>query len=748
MRVLSLKILFIFLPLIFFSFFIKAQNNGEFILLGTVLENEAMKLGEVTITAYDERNEKVSSTLTSKKGNFELTLKMNSSYNIEFSKTDYVSEIISISTELTKNCTVKKWSHDIGTEVSLFKYVSGVDYSIYKRPCAYFQFTEKCSFQKDENFAKTIFAQRKKVKDDMNKVIKKPKENVKGRERMKSLFIYNFAKKYIEWPNQNLIDEFKIGILENDNLEKELKVVSDGKTILDKKVLVEKINSLSDISDLQILYVDDESNYNIEDILARIKGMNKNILIVTEGFDIENSMINFLSVDRKLKFELNKQLLVSEGFKVAPDLEKLAVNRQSFFPIEFQASEKSYEELYKEMEEQLKKEQMTISFQREELSKSKETISVLGKENEYKKSQLIEKGLLLSQREKEIENQIVTLRQLKEEIKSREVLVSEKQQQISRQDKILNKQLEDINKQKFIIYSTAGMFVFALGFVFFMVRANRQRRKALRIISAQKNAVEKSKRIIEEKNQDIVASIRYAQRIQETILPPAKIVKQYLENSFILFKPRDIVSGDFYWMETVGDKVMFAVVDCTGHGVPGAFVSIVGHNGLNRAVKEFSLTEPAKILDKLNEIVEEHFSKSETDIKDGMDISLCTLDFKNRKLEFAAANNSAYFVRNGEINEIKANKQPIGKYMKRIPFTNHIIEPLNGDTIYLFSDGYADQFGGPKGKKFKYSKFKEVIISIQKKSMSEQREILNETIDAWRGEIEQIDDICIIGVRI
>lgn len=167
------------------SFFTKGQNNGEFLLLGTVLENEAMKLGEVTVTAYDELNEKVAGTVASKKGHFELTLKMNSDYTIEFSKPGYVSKIISVSTESPVKCTVKKWSHDIETEVSLFKHVAGVNYSIYKRPFAYFQFTEKCSFQKDENFAKTVSAMQNKVRDEVTKVQKEAAKSTDRENKVK-----------------------------------------------------------------------------------------------------------------------------------------------------------------------------------------------------------------------------------------------------------------------------------------------------------------------------------------------------------------------------------------------------------------------------------------------------------------------------------------------------------------------------------------------------------------------------------
>jgi serine phosphatase RsbU (regulator of sigma subunit) len=256
------------------------------------------------------------------------------------------------------------------------------------------------------------------------------------------------------------------------------------------------------------------------------------------------------------------------------------------------------------------------------------------------------------------------------------------------------------------------------------------------------------KEIIEERNREVRDSITYAKRIQTAILPSDKLVKEFLTDSFILFKPKDIVSGDFYWMEKIGEKIFYAVVDCTGHGVPGAMVSVVGHNALNRTIKEFGLTEPAAILDKLTELVEETFEKSESEVKDGMDISLCCLDLNMNQLKWAGANNPIWIQSKGEVQEIKADKQPIGKFDYRKPFTGHTIDLEKGDTIYIFTDGYADQFGGDKGKKFKYQQLKSFILTLQNKKMDEQKEMLNNTFESWRGELEQVDDVCVIGVRV
>ncbi|MEP7265678.1 MAG: SpoIIE family protein phosphatase [Bacteroidota bacterium] len=255
-------------------------------------------------------------------------------------------------------------------------------------------------------------------------------------------------------------------------------------------------------------------------------------------------------------------------------------------------------------------------------------------------------------------------------------------------------------------------------------------------------------KMLEEKQREILSSISYALRIQNAILPSQKIIKQNLEQYFILYKPKDIVAGDFYWMEKVDDKILFAACDCTGHGVPGAMVSVVCNNALNRAVREFELTQPAAILDKTAEIIIENFSTSEEEIQDGMDISICALNLHSKKLLWAGANNPLWLIRNGELIETKANKQSIGKSDHIQPFTNHEIQLESGDSIYIFSDGFADQFGGEAEKKLTRKRFKEQLLSVQHLPMKEQGIALENFISTYRKETEQTDDILVMGVKI
>ncbi len=290
------------------------------------------------------------------------------------------------------------------------------------------------------------------------------------------------------------------------------------------------------------------------------------------------------------------------------------------------------------------------------------------------------------------------------------------------------------------ITSIASLLLLILGFIIY---------RRYKISQKQKNIIALQKDIMFEKNMEILDSIRYAKRIQAAILPTKKIVRQNLEKSFIYYKPKDIVAGDFYWMEPKEDRVLFAAADCTGHGVPGAMVSVVCNNGLNRSVREHGLTDPGEILDKTREIVIEEFEKSEEDVKDGMDIALCSLEDGNI-LKYAGANNPLWLIKNNtnEIQEVKANKQHIGKSQKSEKFKTHELQLSEGDTFYIFSDGFADQFGGDKGKKFKTANLKRLLLSIQNESMEQQKELINKAFEDWMGELEQLDDVCVIGVRV
>jgi serine phosphatase RsbU (regulator of sigma subunit) len=273
-------------------------------------------------------------------------------------------------------------------------------------------------------------------------------------------------------------------------------------------------------------------------------------------------------------------------------------------------------------------------------------------------------------------------------------------------------------------------------------------------------ALEASKHELQEKNTEILDSINYAKRIQSALIPPIEVFKKIIPNSFIIFKPKDIVSGDFYWIAEVNtpqenstdEKVaVFSVADCTGHGVPGAFMSLIGLKIFNQSIKEEHISSPAEALDYLNaEVYKTVNSHAGADniIRDGMDVALCFINFKTLMLSFSGAKNPVYIIRNKQLIEIKGDRYPIGASESHNLFTNKEYQLEKGDMVYIFSDGYADQFGGLKGKKLKYRPFKEMLINNSDKSLDEQEKDLNNLFENWKGNLEQLDDVCVIGVRI
>ena len=266
-----------------------------------------------------------------------------------------------------------------------------------------------------------------------------------------------------------------------------------------------------------------------------------------------------------------------------------------------------------------------------------------------------------------------------------------------------------------------------------------------KVVERTAEVVEKSK-VIEEKNRDITASIRYAERIQLAMLPP----EDSLSETFVLFLPKDIVSGDFYWMYDNGDYQFLAAVDCTGHGVPGAFMSIIGSNSLTKIVREYGIVRPSAILDQLDiEVTKSLLRRGETVINDGMDLALIAYNKKDRKLEYAGAYNPLIIVRNGELITVKADRFPIGMSQTgRKKFTNNEVEVMEGDMVYMFSDGYADQFGGNDGKKFKTLNLKRELLEVNNLPVEKQKEHLHNTLIEWMGDHNQVDDVLVIGTRI
>jgi serine phosphatase RsbU (regulator of sigma subunit) len=271
-----------------------------------------------------------------------------------------------------------------------------------------------------------------------------------------------------------------------------------------------------------------------------------------------------------------------------------------------------------------------------------------------------------------------------------------------------------------------------------------------RIVERQKNVVEAQKHIIEEKHKEITDSINYAERIQKSFLATRELLNENLKDHFVYFQPKDVVSGDFYWASKLNNgQFALATAASTGHGVPGAIMSLLNITSLEKAIEH--QTSPSAILNETRKIIIDRLKKdgSPEGGKDGMDCSLISFDFPKNKLTYAAANNSVWIVRENELIELDPDKMPVGKHDKdTVPFTQREFEVQKGDVIYTLTDGLPDQFGGPKGKKYMYKRLKEYLISISKEPMDTQKQKLQDELNSWKGNLEQVDDVTVIGVRI
>jgi serine phosphatase RsbU (regulator of sigma subunit) len=274
---------------------------------------------------------------------------------------------------------------------------------------------------------------------------------------------------------------------------------------------------------------------------------------------------------------------------------------------------------------------------------------------------------------------------------------------------------------------------------------------AFRKIKFANTVISQQKELVEEKQKEILDSINYARRIQYALLTSDQLLRKYLPDYFVLFRPKDVVSGDFYWGTPTGDGFLYITGDCTGHGVPGAFIILLNITKLNEVVNEHRITRPDLVLNKVREEIISVLNPdgSEQQSSDGMDAILCSIDPGKMLLRFAAANNALYIVRQRKLITFRPDKMPVGKgHDDMVPFTLNEIKLEKGDTIYTLTDGFADQFGGVAGKKFKTRQLEEFILSINDCDMQTQKRKLGQALDDWRGNLEQVDDVCIIGVRV
>ena len=316
-------------------------------------------------------------------------------------------------------------------------------------------------------------------------------------------------------------------------------------------------------------------------------------------------------------------------------------------------------------------------------------------------------------------------------------------------------QIKEQRKQQTLLYVGIGLIAIFSGFMYNRFRVTRKQKGIIELqkveVERRSKIVEEQKFVIEEKQKEILDSIHYAKRIQQAMLTSEGYFDEYLKAEyFIYYQPKDIVSGDFYWATFQHNQFYIATADCTGHGVPGAFMSLLNINFLNENVIERGIQNPAKILnEQRKEIIKALNPKGNENSRDGMDCVLCAFDLENHILNFSSANNPVWIIRDNRIIEYKGDKMPVGKYDDNAKdFTSQSIEIQKGDIVYTFTDGYADQFGGEKGKKFKYKQLQAILLANNQMTMAEQQKLLSNTMREWMGNNEQLDDILVIGVKI
>jgi serine phosphatase RsbU (regulator of sigma subunit) len=417
---------------------------------------------------------------------------------------------------------------------------------------------------------------------------------------------------------------------------------------------------------------------------------------------------------------------------------------------------------------------LALSKLRADSARRENELKLLLKQQELvgSENKLLAQSLALEKEQSELARRNLVVRSLKDKQRSdslsivnqniRNTALEEKNKGLEAEQKL---QAENLRKQKLLKQMGFGMGILAV-IVAIMILAGlistrRKNQKLadskahIEIINAdletKNREISLQKDIIEQKNQSITDSIQYASRIQSAVLPPINFLTDWGIDNFILYKPKDIVSGDFYWGKMKDEKIIVAAADCTGHGVPGAFMSMLGHAFLDEIVNTTIIKDAAGILNMLrDEIINTLKQKGMVgEARDGMDISLCIIDRKNGIIDFAGANNPLYLIRDGRLIKMQADRMPIGIHVTSLsPFTNRTFEVTKGDHIYIFSDGFADQFGGPKGKKYMYKPFQNLLLRNHDKPMEQQREILDTTFVSWVGEREQVDDVLVIGMKL
>jgi serine phosphatase RsbU (regulator of sigma subunit) len=595
----------------------------------------------------------------------------------------------------------------------------------------------------------------------------------------RAIYILDISK-YVEYPPSfSKQESFTIGILDKEDalLWEVDNVARTRKFIQGKPIKIMLFRDLSEVSPTNVIYVNKISGIKISSLLPKIEG--KNTLLISEGYEFRESMLNFVVVNGKTEFEANEELMNKAGLKVSQLFLAQSIKTREDWQKLFEKTDVALteEKVVTQQQKVVIDDQTTkIAEQAERIRLQEARLDSLDKEIKAKQANIRQKEIVLSKQITEINSQkTIIAKQVEEVSQQKQVLekletgVKEREQEIAKQTAQIDAQkgqivdqLKQIEKQKLITYFVVVALILVTGLGYFIYVNYRNKKKANeileeknRLITLQKEEIQEQKEVAEMQRDQITYqkkhiadSIHYALRIQRAIIPSLELFTDEIEH-FVLYKPRDIVSGDFYWVNKKDNLWVVIAADCTGHGVPGAFMSMLGVSFLNEIVINKHIHKPDQILNELrdNIIIALKQSGAESGVKDGMDISVCAIDFNTGILEWAGANNPLFLVQNGELNHVKADKMPVAIHDRMDPFTLNTFKLNKGDSFYTFSDGYVDQFGGENQKKFLSKNFKDVIMSMQDKSMYEQGLKLDEVFEEWKKDVEQVDDVTVIGLR-
>lgn len=549
---------------------------------------------------------------------------------------------------------------------------------------------------------------------------------------VKAAYVYKFSDK-VFWPNEDQMKVFNICVMSSPALTKQLKSLEQ-KAKFRKRIPIKVIecSSPEDIVNCQMVVIDGSGNQNLWSVYSKIRG--KNVLMVTENLpDFRKSMISFVVVDNKLKYIVNKTKLQESNLVVKDELYTFAITKEGEWKSIFD------------------KFNSFLSGKEKDVKVDKSDIAEFMSEYKNLESQKEQREKTIAMMEDSLQSKLKEYNSLNEKIEQQKVIFFDQENHIHKQKKTIKLRDLEIGKQQTVISIIAALTFITLLLLILAIIANRQRRKANQLLSMQKKEVEKQKLLVETKQKEILDSINYAKRIQTALMSSESTFSNHLTEHFILFKPKDIVAGDFFWAAPLNDSFIYITADSTGHGVPGAFMSLLNISKLNETVKQKNIIRPDLVLNDVRTgLIEALNPEGSKEIsKDGMDATLCRIDLRNMTLQYAAANNSFCIIRSGEILNCQADKMPIGKsHDDTAKFTFNEVHLQRGDMIYTYTDGYPDQFGGPMGKKLKHKSLKELLLQAADLPVNEQKLLFEKQFETWKGGLEQVDDVLLIGVRV